>query len=145
MKKPDENTTTAVQPHPKPTSSDLAKRDQFRLTIISGEEVKTRQLVGRGVLSIGRSGNTDIQILDSTASRHHANLIYGPKTFVEDCGSLNGVWVGGKRLSPGEKVEVTMGEIIELGDAMLVIQKKSVSQEPRQIWEHSFFDARLTD
>jgi transcriptional regulator with PAS, ATPase and Fis domain len=144
MKKPDENTTTAVQPHPKPTSSDLAKRDQFRLTIISGEEVKTRQLVGRGVLSIGRSGNTDIQILDSTASRHHANLIYGPKTFVEDCGSLNGVWVGGKRLSPGEKVEVTMGEIIELGDAMLVIQKKSVSQEPRQIWEHSFFDARLT-
>ena len=62
MKEPDEHTTTAVQPHPSPTSSDLEKRDQFRLTIVSGEEVKSRHLVGHGVLTIGRSGDSGIQI-----------------------------------------------------------------------------------
>lgn len=37
------------------------------------------------------------------------------------------------------------GDIIELGDATLVVQQKAMSRTPWQIWEHSYFEARLVE
>ena len=79
--------------------------------VISGQGESRRQALDARSVQIGRSPDCDVVIESERVSRRHARLFQDPfaRWVVEDLGSRNGVWVGGKRvqahaLLPGEKM-----------------------------------------
>ena len=68
-----------------------------------------------GGLSIGRSGEADVQIEDRYASGLHARIFSRDgRTYVEDMGSTNGTLVNDATLR-GE-VELIDGDVVRIGD-----------------------------
>lgn len=57
-------------------------------------------LTKKAVLRIGRSQNSDVQLLHCTSSRQHALLFHHPNgsCYVVDCGSAHGTYVNGTRV-----------------------------------------------
>jgi two-component system response regulator AtoC len=82
----------------------------------------TRPLPASGTLTIGRSTSCDIRIDHASVSRKHAILHLGAIPKVEDAGSQNGTRVAGRMAVSGAPVAVAPGEVIELGQVVLVIQ-----------------------
>src|SRR5262245_53600935 len=72
--------------------------------------------VGRPVV-VGRSAEADVDVDDPSLSRAHARfaLRENGSVVVQDLGSTNGTWVGGRRVSETEmdgRIEVTLGSVI---------------------------------
>jgi two-component system response regulator AtoC len=82
----------------------------------------TRPLPASGTLTIGRSTSCDVRIDHASVSRKHAILHLGAVPRVEDAGSQNGTRVAGRMAVSGAPVPVAPGEVIELGQVVLVIQ-----------------------
>ena len=82
----------------------------------------TRPLPASGTLTIGRSTSCDVRIDHASVSRKHAILHLGAVPKVEDAGSQNGTRVAGRMAVSGAPVPVAPGEVIELGQVVLVIQ-----------------------
>ena len=82
----------------------------------------TRPLPASGMLTIGRSTSCDVRIDHASVSRKHAILHLGAIPKVEDAGSQNGTRVAGRMAVSGAPVAVAPGEVIELGQVVLVIQ-----------------------
>jgi two-component system response regulator AtoC len=82
----------------------------------------TRPLPASGTLTIGRSTSCDVRIDHASVSRKHAILHLGAVPKVEDAGSQNGTRVAGRMAVSGAPVAVAPGEVIELGQVVLVIQ-----------------------
>jgi MoxR-like ATPase len=82
----------------------------------------TRPLPASGSLTIGRSTSCDVRIDHASVSRKHAILHLGAVPKVEDAGSQNGTRVGGRSAVSGAPIPVAPGEVIELGQVVLVIQ-----------------------
>lgn len=62
-----------------------------------------------GENSVGREG-ADVLLGHGTVSRKHARItVENGKAWVEDMGSTNGTTVDGRKLAPGEKVELGDG------------------------------------
>lgn len=71
---------------------------------------------------IGRSSKNDIQIKDSTISRKQVKLYrIGEKLFLEDLKSTNGSWLNDSLVLPGEGFEVGEGDLITLGNTVMLI------------------------
>ncbi|HTM43738.1 MAG TPA: FHA domain-containing protein, partial [Polyangiaceae bacterium] len=76
--------------------------------------------------TIGRTAKNDIQVDHPQVSSKHALLHkQGDSLFIEDCGSANGTYVRGKRIAPGERVQVSPGEKIFIGPMPLLLQGKA--------------------
>ncbi|HET9934614.1 MAG TPA: FHA domain-containing protein, partial [Polyangiaceae bacterium] len=59
-----------------------------------------------GVISLGRSSACHIVLDDSLVSRRHAELLVNAGAVtVQDCGSVNGVFVNGKRVVGSERLK----------------------------------------
>ena len=82
----------------------------------------TRPLPASGTLTIGRSTSCDVRIDHASVSRKHAILHLGAVPKVEDAGSQNGTRIAGRMAVSGAPVPVAPGEVIELGQVVLVIQ-----------------------
>jgi two-component system, NtrC family, response regulator AtoC len=94
---------------------------QPSLVVIFGGGRFTRSLPIGGKLLIGRSSDCDVPIEVPSISRRHA-LIYGTMPpEVEDLGSSNGTWVGGERIPSGKRVRLAPLAVIELGEAMIIV------------------------
>jgi len=73
--------------------------------------------LGSRPLLIGRGGECDVIMRDASVSRRHAQIVRVDDGFqVADLGSLNGTWIGGRRVG---QVEVAAGDVITLGGAHL--------------------------
>ncbi len=81
-----------------------------------------RPLPRTGTLTIGRSSGCDIRIDHASVSRKHAVLHLGAQIRVEDAGSANGTRVGGRPATSGAPIAVAPGEVIEVGQVVVVIQ-----------------------
>jgi len=92
------------------------------LKIIGGPlKGKTFTLDGETVF-IGRSSKNDIQIKDATISRKQVKLYrIGEKLFLEDLKSTNGSWLNDSLVLPGEGFEVGEGDLITLGNTVILI------------------------
>jgi transcriptional regulator with GAF, ATPase, and Fis domain len=77
-------------------------------------------LPARGVLVLGRASDADVSIPDASVSREHARLHIGSTLSLEDLGSANGSRVDGVPLPPGERRELVLGAIAELGGSRLI-------------------------
>src|SRR5438105_891484 len=96
--------------------------DQARLSAFWDGGSLQRPLPRTGTLTIGRSSGCDVRIDHASVSRKHAVLHLGPTIRVEDAGSANGTRVGGKTATSGAPLAVVPGEVIEVGQVVLVIQ-----------------------
>ncbi|AGC46176.1 FHA domain-containing protein [Myxococcus stipitatus DSM 14675] len=82
---------------------------------------------GRGV-TVGRTGNNDVVLDDSSVSRFHAWLARDEsqaKFLLTDAGSKNGSWLGGVRLTPRKAVSVEDGVRMRFGQVELVFYTPS--------------------
>jgi transcriptional regulator with AAA-type ATPase domain len=91
----------------------------------------TRPLPASGTLTIGRSTSCDVRIDHASVSRKHAILHLGAVPKVEDAGSQNGTRVAGRSAVSGAPIPVAPGEVIELGQVVLVIQGGDASAAAR--------------
>ena len=100
--------------------------------------------LGSAAATIGRSSRNDIVIDHPSVSRKHAELTTSPLR-VRDLGSTNGVRVRGERVEPGAVTEVDVGEAVQLGDVVVLVQRlapRAVSGKP---WRGQLLDGRLAE
>jgi two-component system, NtrC family, response regulator AtoC len=101
-----------------------AARDggQLRLLIFWDGGAVVRPLDARGVVTVGRSREADVQVDHPSISRRHVAVHVGDRLMVEDLGSSNGTRVGGAQAPPKTTIPLEPGQIVELGVAVLVVQ-----------------------
>ncbi len=72
-----------------------------------------------GAMSIGRAGDNDLHIADTTVSSYHARIFtYLDASYIEDLGSTNGTYLNGKRI---QKHTLHPGDVIKVGKHELEI------------------------
>ncbi len=93
-----------------------------RLTAFWDGGSLSRALPASGSLTIGRSSGCDVRIDHTSVSRKHAVLHVGAVNRIEDAGSANGTRIAGRPVSAGMPLPVAPGEVIEIGNVVVVIQ-----------------------
>src|SRR5262249_61571376 len=82
------------------------------------------KLPENGEHAIGRSPDSQIQIAERTVSRRHAILRTGAVVTIEDLGSANGSAINSEPLEPGRRVEIRPGDVVRLGDVLLLVHRQ---------------------
>lgn len=93
-----------------------------------------RELVlNSGLNTVGREG-TDVMLPDPTVSRRHAQVtVEGGQLIVEDLGSTNGTYVGGRPVRPGERATAFDGDAVRFGNIHLVLALPGGSARPAEL------------
>jgi len=82
-------------------------RTASRLVITSGPKAGSEIPLGTDPLTIGRSSESGLQILDDYTSSHHARLLlWGDDWVVQDLDSTNGTFLDGNRVTAPTRVPV---------------------------------------
>ncbi len=104
-----------------------AKRDSARdvLMVVGPDGGFGRTLASQGELVMGRGEDCDLVLDDPSISRRHARLRLGEALSLTDLGSRNGTRKGGARLPPDVEAPLARGEVVELGQVALVVQRHS--------------------
>jgi DNA-binding NtrC family response regulator len=116
--------------------------------LVIGEGVyENHPLPGEGEVLIGRGPGVDLDIDDASISRRHARVrvAAGPVLTIEDQGSANGTRVRERAIPAGEPVAIALGDVVELGSVMIIVQPRVVAARPRRVWSHDYFEGRLED
>jgi pSer/pThr/pTyr-binding forkhead associated (FHA) protein len=114
---------TEQTPHPVNTPPAMP-----RLIVMRGNRIGVEYPVYQGRNTIGRFADrpVDIDLLSQEAveqiwcSRQHAVATYEKGVVViEDLNSLNGTWVNGTRVPPGQKRQLRTGDIVQIGTVQM--------------------------
>jgi hypothetical protein len=105
----------------------------------------THPLPERGDVTLGRGSGNLIKIEHPSVSRRHAVLHLGSRMEIEDLNSANGVRVQDRPVPPGVRRPVEVGEVIELGEVMLVVRRAAATVRPRRMWPHGYFEGRVEE
>jgi len=88
------------------------------LTCLTGLDLGRVFPIADGVTEVGRGAKVGLRIRERSVSRRHARIRREQgKTWVEDLGSPNGVFVSGRRVQRPRALK--HGEVIEIGAALL--------------------------
>ena len=99
------------------------------LLVVGRDAYSTYDLPASGTLTIGRGESNVVRVDDPLASRAHACLHVGETMYVEDIGSVNGTRVKDQQLKPGERVEIGIGDTIQIGSSVLIVQRRTSRPE----------------
>jgi DNA-binding NtrC family response regulator len=95
---------------------------------------------------VGRSSDCQISLDDDSLSRRHARRTVGPDGFfIEDLGSTNGTFVASERLTPKNPVSFDLGQVVEVGKVMLIVQHSRAPRPRRRVASHDYFEERLEE
>ena len=97
----------------------------LRLLILREEGWESRLLPASGTLTVGRAEDVDVRIEDRSVSRRQARLHLDGELVLEDLGSANGTRLGERTLGAGERVRLAIGQPVEMGSVMLLVQQAS--------------------
>jgi len=75
-----------------------------------------------GTIVIGRAQTVDLCVSSNVVSREHALVTAGSPPIIQDLWSTNGTRVDGRRISAAESAPLALGRVIELGNALLILQ-----------------------
>ena len=109
-------------------TSEQARQQEFRLVVFNRDErFRVLSLPATGVITIGRGPENTVTIADSVMSRRHAAIAVTGKSgelrlAVEDLGSTNGTWVGGRAIQRGSPTGFSPGEVDIVGSTGLVVE-----------------------
>ena len=95
------------------------------LLVVGRDAYATYDLPASGALTIGRGESNAVRVDDPLASRTHACLHVGEAMYLEDVGSVNGTRVKDRVVKPGERVRITIGETIQIGSSVLIVQRRA--------------------
>jgi DNA-binding NtrC family response regulator len=123
----------------------VAPSGRLCLVVIGEGLDATYPLPDSGKVDIGRGPDSEIRIDHPSVSRTHARLTIGAELVIEDRGSANGTRIRDRMLRAGASSEVSLGEPIDVGSVMVVVQQRSVQAHQRHIWAHGYFEARLDE
>lgn len=83
--------------------------------------VASEHKIERGLTTLGRHPDNQIQVLDRLVSKEHAVLEFrGETLWVRDLGSLNGTFVNGRRV---REAELKSGDQIAIGGSKITIEQ----------------------
>jgi DNA-binding NtrC family response regulator len=99
------------------------------LLVVGRDAYATYDLPASGALTIGRGETNTVRVDDPLASRAHACLHVGDSMFLEDVGSVNGTRVKDRVVKPGERVRITIGETIQIGSSVLIVQRRAAQAD----------------
>lgn len=105
----------------------------YRLLVIGENQHTAHRLPRTGDVSLGRSDSADIQVHDPLMSRVHAILHIGANLAVSDQGSSNGTLVRGERIPGHERVPISVGDTIEIGSTVVIVQPEFARGVPPEI------------
>jgi transcriptional regulator with PAS, ATPase and Fis domain len=141
----DELALTAVTAVGPDANCDDHLPDHLQLFVIGNGTFATHALRKAGALTIGRSSNCDIEVEDQSISRRHAILSIGDTLTIEDLGSANGTFVRGNRVAFGQPTVIAAGELIGLGSASMLLQRRSQAPVAKQKAATSGTDVVVSD
>jgi DNA-binding NtrC family response regulator len=122
-----------------------ALRPRLSLLVMGERGVFTYPLPEHGMLRIGRAEHCEISVGDTQLSREHAQLVAGAELQIVDLGSFNGTRVDGRLLLPHEATPLTSGNVVTMGNTVLLVQHASAEARTRQLWSHGYFESRLEE
>ncbi len=94
----------------------------FRMVVMDGMDRDKSAEIEEGTTFLGRSLRNQVVLEDGSVSNRHLKVVrVGGKVFVEDLRSTNGTRVNGRRVDPGQSVEVVVGDLIRLGRTLIRI------------------------
>ncbi|MDI1444539.1 sigma 54-dependent Fis family transcriptional regulator [Polyangium sp. 6x1] len=114
----------------------------LELVITTADATHTQRLPATGRLTIGRDPQNRVHLLDPSVSRRHAVLDLGPPLRIEDIGSSNGLRVTTseesdgtariveRRVSPGHSMNIELGDGMQLGATLLIVQRVNADDNP---------------
>ncbi len=124
---------------------DEIRPGHLQLFVIGGRTFATHPLQESGTLTIGRSSQCDIEVDERSISRRHAILSIGETVTIEDLGSANGTFVRGQRLTFGHPAVISVGELVALGSANIILQRRAQPMPPRKVWTRESFELLLEE
>jgi two-component system, NtrC family, response regulator AtoC len=117
--------------------------DRYELLVIVDGLVSSYPLPQRGEVTVGRATENDVQIVDPSVSRRHAKITVGDTIVIEDTKSSNGIIVKGRNIAESGSTTIQVGEVVEIGSAILMLQRRSELNREIRIWAHGYFEVRL--
>lgn len=103
---------------------DAADEAPYVLAVLLGGDARYIPLPQSGVLTFGRASTCDVSCAHPSISRVHTRLhVEGADVRVEDLGGRNGTVLRGARLAKHAPAHVAPGEVVECGEAMLLIRR----------------------
>jgi pSer/pThr/pTyr-binding forkhead associated (FHA) protein len=77
-------------------------------------------------LNVGRVGDNDLSLNDSSVSKVHAAVMMNLEgtLLVADTGSTNGTYINGRRISYGEARVIESGDVVSFGDVEVRFRKE---------------------
>jgi two-component system response regulator AtoC len=137
--------TSSVQGRTEPLV-DPSDRGALQLLILVGDTPRVETLPEGKAVCVGRGEQADIQLDEPAISRRHFTLHIDGGVQLEDLGSANGTTVRGRLIRGGERVEVNPGDTIEVGRALLVLQRRRLATiEPVRILSHEYIQERVEE
>jgi DNA-binding NtrC family response regulator len=112
--------------------------------VASRGTVAMHQLPESGEVSIGRDPSCGILVDDPSVAPRHATLALGPPVRIADAGSGRPLSVRQYPVEHGRPVEVVPGDLIHVGDVILLLEGRG-SAPPRRILPHGYFELRLEE
>ncbi len=99
----------------------------FSLTITDGKDIGREFTFDQPEVSIGRTNENDVVLVDAGVSRRHAVIrAQGGKFFVQDQGSANGTQING---SPVVDEELKNGDLLGVGPVVFSFEAQVVDEE----------------
>ena len=87
------------------------------ILVLSASRLQEFFPLEQGLVRIGRESDNDIQLLDDTVSRHHANISNMPNVCeLQDNNSANGTFVNGKRI---QSAMLRHGDEVRFGETIM--------------------------
>src|SRR5262249_8360984 len=108
-------------------------------------DVATYPLPRVGEISIGRAETNDVCIDHALISREHAKIRVGDIIEVVDLGSRNGTRIRGEQLASGGAKQILVGQVMEFGSTMALIQRRSGAPKLKPLSTHAHFELRLEE
>lgn len=116
------------------TESTTRTRDEpakYVLVAFVGETTVPIELPPKGSVTIGRSSACDVVLDHPSISREHARIEAGGTVSIEDLKSRNGTRVRGVPLAPRQPARIQAGDVVECGDATLLLRLVSATGAQR--------------
>jgi two-component system, NtrC family, response regulator AtoC len=113
-------------------ASDRSAEGLLSLRVVLGDRAFSHELPREGEALLGRGLEASVLVDHPSVSRVHARVCVKPGLLtLEDLASANGTRVSGRAVPPNTAVPVQVGDAIELGDAVVVIQHGHVERATR--------------
>lgn len=116
----------------------------FSIVVVGDDGIATVALPERGRVVIGRGPECDVHVEDRTVSRTHAVLHVADELRLEDLRSANGTRVCGMPVLAEAPETFYPDDAIELGEALLFVQYRTIAPKLHRICAPVVFEARTT-